>query len=549
MDHRAGKAEARLDLMSSPNEVFEYYQHDRTKLIEVIERLLGLKECGLVVRVLRDESDHLLKSDRSLKCVLSLIRRHYKEFDDSSFLDTLIEILMEIALGHPFPFESFKTCQVISDLVIQNRRFPSKSLAKSYFARISAFFRESSQFLAYLNSLHILNELESMEFSRREFEFLKRCAILKAERLPKDLFCGIKVRDVESITVDVLTDAAGFAHDPMWDAVLDDSGSLPNDMKTAAFLMKNGIRYELVGDKIKVLGGSPEGFTTTVFNIVSLYEPVFSRAENIVSEPNVSTNADKSTKPGGSVLVSGENSSVNADRDSEPAKKTLGFKNRFALPYKQLKIINRHAPIDFEDRFHEERNERRMECFHAMNKRFEEEKAFFITRKEAVSSLLSQLGKMVEKRHSDQRVETEERMKLEESRLREEQQSKMWSNLSRGNTNLSNQRKEFAESREGSTSKLLTGDSFKTSGGLNGGVYVPKFSTLDASEDSSSALYIPKFHTTGTFRPAGGIHSPEPLSVDISAKSAEKAPGSSKDISETSSCSVSWGNLRKRKNS
>lgn len=523
MDHEGiDEAKVRLDLILDPKEVFEHYQRDHSRLMEAVERLLVLKGYDLVLRTLKDELNYLLKSERDLKQLLGLIRQHSNEFDNSSFLDALIEILMEIALNYSFLFESFKTCQVISDLVTQNKRFPSRDLAKSYFSTISVFFRDSNQFLAYLNSLHVLNELESMEFSRKEFEFLKRCAAFKTERFPRDLFCGIKIRDVDSIVVDSLVDTAGFAYDPIWNAILSSTRLVSNDMKTVAFLLKNGISYELMGDKIKVLGGTSEGFTTTVFSIVKQYEPVLPKVENHPSEPSASVGADKSGKPEGDTLIPEERPSVESN---PPHIQKAQFKNRFVVPYRQLKIINKYMPIDFEDKYYQERNERRIEHFNAMSKKFEEEKVFFMTKKDTVDDLFDQLSKVIERRHAEQRAEAEERMRLEESRIKEEQRSKMWSNLSKRSTDASSLRKEIIDGREVSESKLPT-DSSK---GLNESIYVPKFTTRDTFGNPTGGLYVPKFHTTNA------------------SKSDEKASESSNE--KTSSCSVPWGSLRKRKSS
>lgn len=529
MNHKEiDETKVQLSLMSTSGEVFEYYRKDRSRVVEVIERLLVLKGYELVLRALREEYNHILENEKTLKRMLAILHRNTEVLDDASFLDSLIEVLIGMALNHPFSFESFQICQVISDLVVRNKRFPSKDLAKSYFLKISEFFREGNYFLAYLNSLHILNELGSIEFPKKEFEFLKRCAVLKGERYPKDLFCGIKTRDIESIVVDNLVDTEGFTHDPMWDIVLDDSKPLPDDMKTLTFLMRNRICYECHDNKVRILGHSSEGFTTAVFSIAKFYEPAYVKEETLsTKQMDVDTNEDLEE----SKLGTGKSA---LEKDSNILRPPI-FKNRFMLPYRQLRIVNRHAPIDFEDRFYQERNEQRIKRFDVMNKKLEEEKAFFISRRRTVDGLFNQLSEVIEKRLANQRADAEERMKVERAQLKEEQRSKMWSNLSKRNTDLS-------ASKNGSA-RILGAESLdaaKISEGSN--LYVPKFRTDDP------AKYTPRFRTTD-FNPAENIHLPRSFSKDVGLDLERKTDSEKNTNEELSTCNGSWRNARKRKNS
>lgn len=456
-------------------------------------------------------NDMMMSNSKKLIQSLSMITRYSKELCEAGEADTLIRSLLSLLDGDTF--ESYKVCCTISDLVQNKRQFPSKATAILYFQRISAMLKTSNNILSYLNALHLLNELEPFSMSRKEFELLKKFSAMKSETICKELFCGVKLRSLDSIVVG-LDDSDFTVTDPNLDAILKFNIGDKIDLKYVFLLAKYTINFKIESGMIEILPPSNERFTSVIFNIANRFidntnnskiDINSSKADNVKSATDNINNSKADINNSNTNLTSkidinsgkSDITSKTTNKNNTNDGKKQVFKNRFTAPYKKSKLIKLYCKLEFQDVHFEERNSRReLRITELMNKK-EEDRSRLLKYKSVVEDLLEQLNLKIEERNEKERLEMLEKAKLEEERALKERMSQMW----RGSVEIEkNQSAVDVSQNEGiyvskfntmnfTESNILLNSSDNSNkndisnkndlSNKNEGIYVPKFSTID----------------------------------------------------------------------
>ncbi|ELA41689.1 uncharacterized protein VICG_01322 [Vittaforma corneae ATCC 50505] len=474
--------EVRINIADDPNDLLAIYRENNAFFQEVISKLLNLRKYSHFSIVWSEASAILSQDSRSLILALNLIRCNAKELCQAEEADFLIRSLLDLALQYSNTFEAFKICQTISELIVQNKQFPSKAMAILYFQIISSLFKASSNAYSYLNALHLLNELEPINIRKGEFEFLKELAMAKSEPFAKDLFCDIRPREVNAISVGLET--SEYVFDEKIRCILDafkTGSSLENSFSNVAFLLKNSIPFTVDQNIVKLQKASSEGFTSIIFNITNQYVP-----DIIAQEP-----VDMQTKE----PIEKKKAIVAKDKEEVvvPTRSKTEFKNRFTVPYKRSKLFKMYMPVRFEDIHYSERNARREEFNTSQMDEKLREREFLLSYKDVVEDLINELRRLQETKANNERQVLLEKAKEDEERIRQEQRSKMW--RVQGKTEQQN-----LECLENKSSVNFIARS--TGEPIHDGIYVPKFSTLnytssniaEIAEKAAESAYRPPIH-------------------------------------------------------
>lgn len=404
-------AEARINASENANELVEIYRNSGGYFQPVISRLLSLKEYDHFATVWSEEQQNLAKNSPALLIALNAVRSNTKDLCQAGKADFLVRMLLDLVSAHANTFEAFRVCQVISELVLLNKQFPSKATAIIYFQAISAMLRSTGHVFSYLNALHLLNELEPQTLSRAELAFLQEYARAQTGMYAKDLFCGIRAKEPESIAVGL--EDAEFTPDDrvccMLEMLRSEEG-LENTYSNVSFLLKSSIPFVVDQGRLRSAVVGPNAFTSLIFGIAKRYEPVV--------VPEVRREAPRPV----------EKKAPPKPREEPPkeVKPKVEFKNKFTTPYKKSKLVRMYMSIPFQDVYYDERNRRREELNDALMREKEKERDFFLPHKETVDELLVELRKIQEDRANEERRVMLENAKAEEEREKEEQKTKMW---------------------------------------------------------------------------------------------------------------------------
>lgn len=500
------EAKDRLSLVTEAKNVLKAYEPNSGSIwmkLATISKLFEVQGYNEIAVVLDDGWNDFSQNYDCLRCFLSIIRANSKEIGDTQFLHFVVKFLLNIACECPCQYESFIACQEISSLAMKNKFLPPNPILKVFFTKISEFCKTSNQFIGYLNSLHILNEIEKVSLSKEEFSFVKKCAEIKNERFPRDLFCGFKVKEPNSIVIDNLSDDPNFVPDPQWQSLVRivDQGTLVDfdenseeSMQLVSFMTKNDIYFEINDGKIKILKRPFDGFTTKVFNIIRAYEP---KAEDeipeIIEEIKLSSPIVSKTKPKPTIK-----------NEVKPAV----FKNRFGNAQKKYKALCKYAPIEFQDDFYCQRNQQKFDSFVLSNTLFEDNKSLLSQSKARIESLYNSLVKEVAEKQRKLELENIERKKKEEEARTEEENAKKWFNLPK---------KPIAQNTAvpcGNKSKSSWSDK-KDTLKKPSNIYVPKITTLDLESVSESLNATEQSLADNS---SNRLYSPKNVTKDLSSK-------------------------------
>jgi len=530
------EAKDRLSLVAEAKNVLKAYEPNSGSIwmkLATISRLFEIQGYNEITVVLGNGYSDFSQNYDCLRCFLSIIRVNCKEIADMQFLHFVVKFLLDIASECSCQYESFITCQEISSLAMKNKFLPPNPILKVFFTKISELCKESNQFIGYLNSLHILNEIEKVSLSKEEFNFVKKCAEVKNERFPRDLFCGFKVKEPNSIVIDNLSDDPNFVPDPQWqsilrmaeqDSLLDFDENSEESMQLASFMTKNDIYFEISDDKIKILKRPFDGFTTKVFNIIRAYEP---RAEDevpeIIEEIKLSSPVASKTKPKPAIRS-----------EVKPAV----FKNRFGNAQKKYKALCKYASIEFQDNFYCQRNQQKFDSFVLSNGLFEDDKSLLSRNKARIEDLYDSLVKEMAEKQKKLELENIERKKKEDEARTEEENAKKWFNLPK---------KPISQNSAvpcGNKSKSSWSDK-KDTPKKPSNIYVPKITTLDLAsvseslnateqslaDSSSNRSYAPK--NAAKDLPSKNIYVPKLTTSDLFSVPDEKKADLSQDAFNT----------------
>lgn len=466
-----------------PEDLLIIYQKTPSLFYEVASRLFSLKKYGYFItlwntemihnssikdyninisnnsnisntEMIHNSSNNIDNIDsRRLIQTLSLISRYSKELCDAGEADKLIRSLLDLTIIYGDTFETYKICCTVSDLVSNNRQFPSKATAILYFKRITSMLKKSNNTLSYLNGLHLLNELEPFTMSRKEFEWLKKLSNMKSEVVRKELFCGVKLRGVDSIVVG-LDDGEYIDEQPFTDS---------KTIENVSFLVRNSINFKIEEESITVIPPTNEGFTNLIFNIANRFTIPISTGDSKSIDNSKSSNINN-TDSKSSISKPATNNTTTNNNSNKTVGRKVQFKNRFTIPYKKSKLIKIYCRLDFEDTHFEERNRTRENRLTELMNKKEEERNNLIQYRSTVEDLLEELNYKIEERNEKEREEMLVRAKEEEERTMKERMSRLWRN------------KPELQQTERNVSAVDVNQ--------NEGIYVSKFNTMNFTESN-----------------------------------------------------------------
>lgn len=467
-----------INITTDTNDLLEIYRSNNKYLLEVITRLINLKDYAQVAVVWSEALPKLTKDHQCLLIIVNKLKINAKEICDAGKANFFIRTLLDLALAYPRMFEAFRICQTISELVIQNREFPSKATAILYFQTIAELCKTGSSTLSFLNALHVLNELEPLAMPRGELNFLARMASHQTEVFAKDIFCGIKAKDVEKIAIGVVdTKYEADSRTAYVLNALDTEEGLENTMENVSFLLKHSIDFITVESRLRRANSSNEGFTSMIFKIVKQYEPSVVPEEKPAEVPKKITE-----KP----PVQQKTKNPEAVKDVTPK---IQFKNRFTVPYKRYKLVKMYMNIDFEDTYYEERNRRRAEMNEIRKLERENEKNFLLPYREVVEELINDLNQLRDNKEMEERRILLEKTAIAVEEARSERKSKMWRNEPRTTT--------AAKALDNRSSVNLSESA------PNDGLYKPNFAAMNLTMANLSVAENSRGPSSLGNRPAG----------------------------------------------
>lgn len=448
--------EAKIGITEDPNELLAIYRRHSGFFQEIISRLLNLKQYSHFSMVWGEEQPAISKDAASLSQALSTLRNSAKELCQANEAEFLIRTLLELTKAYFATFEAFKICQTVSELVAHNRQFPSKAMAVMHFQIISDLLYRSGNVHSYLKALQILSDLDHTVIKKDELEFLKELAVIKSEAFTKDLFCGIKTKDIDSIVL--ASNDIEFVPDEKMVFILDafkQGKCIENTFSNVAFLLKHAIAFVIEDDGLRILGNQSEGFTSVIFNIANRYEPRTKKEVKKTPElrkavvPKVEKKQEITIKP------------------------KVEFTNRFSAAYRRFKLLRMHMPVAFEDVHYNERNARRRAYYEAEAQRAKENQEFLLPYEDVIEKLRGELQVLREEKERKEREILQEKAKAEEQRMKQEQKDSMWRNVAKMQVSAP------------SIAEIKRSDQISPN---TDGIYISKFSTLNFKPENVSKI-------------------------------------------------------------
>ncbi|KAM0681400.1 hypothetical protein GINT2_000602 [Glugoides intestinalis] len=458
----------KISMLEDPDDLVAIFDKDKSFANEIAVKLISLKRFNHFVDFWMEK----VVDDMSLLLpMLPIINEFALELcEEAKLSDFFIRSLFDIATSIGDTFEAFKVCMSISELVIHNKMFPSKAIAILYFQKLSALFKASGNALSYLNALHVLNELEPRKISSGEFEHLKVHATFSSNVFAKEVFCGIKCRLPEQISITV--DDSTFSCDEELQRItslVKEGAAIDNNYTNAAILLKYSFPFNIDDGVLKVSTSKKESFTSRIFKTIGYFESKKKEVKSTETKDQVQNDSKQIQK-----VAAKNTEAVSHHKISVQQKTKIEFKNRFSNQYKKSKLIRIYMRAPFEDGDFEERAKRREEDYQQQKREKELERSGLEAYKDVVQELRSELEiKIQEKAEKDRKILLE-REKEEQERLREERNSKMWRN-----NILNNQPNSVLENK--SVTNIPP-----SSDAENSEFYVPKISTLNFSDSDLS---------------------------------------------------------------
>ena len=400
----------KINLSDDSKELVKIYNENTSFSFEIIHKLLSLKDYSGFLSIW-DLSYSNLKSDPSELKKLSFTPKEIREIAESKIIDSFLTSLLDIAIHYKASFESFKVCLLISELIQIKKQFPSKAWIVSYFTLVARFFKSNNLFLAYLNTLNILKEHQTVQISKQEFDFYAKVEKIKNDSSTKNLLCGIKLKDIDSLVFD-FTDAE-FSYEPIWNEIF--NLQVKNTIENLSFVMKNGFSYKIDSGVIHIQPNSSVKFVSKVFEIANSYRII--PAAQVVEE-KVSFAPVKKT----------EEIKPSAEVKDEKVVSKPEFKKRFSNLYKKFKLLHKYSEVVFNDLYFEERKQLRNEKIQETKNALEKEKERLSVYSTVIPDLKAELKNKLEKKRTEEEIKEKERIKAEEEKLLAERKTNMWRN-------------------------------------------------------------------------------------------------------------------------
>lgn len=407
-----------FDLKNDPSEIYEIYAKDPPCLLPALERLVAVKGYEEVLRILRSEHGNLLSDVNVYHRIVNAILDDAAEIRACDRLEPLVVFFIDLISVPKSPFQTFLVCRTVSSLIIKNSRFPSRAHTIKYFKYVSMLFKRAGSFYNYLNSLQILDSLESIKISAREFLFLRECASIKNEPGCKELFCGLKMVDLCKIFAGKdFAEEDDFVENANWRKLIDikkTAQTTPFDVDFLSFLRKNSILFEIRHGEVHVKDYVHTGFATKIYNIVKAYE---------VKKPRDEPPVASVEKPSRKQEPDGPPPKSSAPVAGRPAPE---FADRFSLPYKRFRWLYSHVSNTFVDGCFEERNRNRHAVFLQTSAAYEERKARYVERKDTIEQLSTLLTEKIKEKYEADYQKALENQRLEAERAKVERKAQMW---------------------------------------------------------------------------------------------------------------------------
>ena len=400
----------KINLSDDSKELMKIYNENTSFSFEILHKLLSLKNFSEFLSIWNLSYSNLKKNPIELKKLI-FTSKEIRDISESKIADEFLTSLLEIAVDYNVSYESFKICLLASEIIQLKKQFPSKSWIITYFTLVSKFFQSNDLFASYINVLYILKEYQPVSISKLEFDFYSKVILLKAEVPYKDLFCGIKTRDINSMIFEY-TDSE-FVFEPIWNDIFNLKVKLT--IENVSFIMSKGLIFHVVDDLILINSGSHVKFVSKIFEIANSFKPIIN--SQVVNEQH----AVKSVaKPELKMPV------ATAAHPHEQVFKKKEFKNRYTNLYKKFKLIHKYSTIAFKDTCFDERKNLRNEKFNEQKLAIEKEKERLSIYNNIIPELKAELRIKVEAKLAEDKLNEQERIKVEEERQLEERKSRMW---------------------------------------------------------------------------------------------------------------------------
>lgn len=445
----------KINLSDDSKELVKIYNENTSFSFEILHKLLSLKDYSEFLTIWNLSYSNLKNNPSELKKI-NFTSKEIREISESKIVDNFLGSLLDMAIHYDNSFESFKICLLISEIIQTKKQFPSKSWIITYFTLLSNFFKSNNLFLAYLNTLNILKEHQSIQITRKEFDFYVKVEKIKNESTSKDLFCGLKLKDIDSLSFDFIEEE--FSYESIWDEIF--SLKVKNTIENLSFIMKNGFKFNIENEIINIEPGSSVKFVSRIFEIANSYR-IIPKSQPLEEEVTV--------KP---VEKIEQKISIPVQKEEKITIKKPEFKNRFSNLYKKFKLLHKYSNIQFEDLHFEGRNQLRNEKIKEAKETLDKEKEKLSKYATIIPDLKLELKNKIDIKKVEEEAKEKERVKAEEEKALAERKSSMWRN------------KSSVEPKSESTTPLYNPTSSesmsRTQQSENKGIYKPNLSSINS---------------------------------------------------------------------
>ncbi len=405
-----------LSDITDKEEIYSLYKKNNVNYINCLEKLISLDIFDIFFLILENELNSLILNIKEYERVLNIVNDNLVKIRESGHLPQLMKMFLSLLKQRHLYFQKYIICRVISILVGFNGKFPDKNFAITYLNNLLVIFKESNSFNNYLIALYYLDKLHSVELSEDELDYLKKCATIKSEPFCKELFCGMRSINLETIFKDKIFTTKKFYKDMNWELLIElkyNNSSTDLNVNFISFLKKNSIDFVVIDGKVYIGDYSSKGITKNVLDIAKKYEVKKEKTktqDKIQDKENIELNIIKDLKE------NTENVKKTDIRKPECPKKPTNkvkFSDRFSKPLREFKWYYMNAKYKFEDDHLEERQKIKEEKFFKFKKKFDIKKKIFNEKKNLILNLSAKLKNIIDEKIKKEKEDAINRMELE----------------------------------------------------------------------------------------------------------------------------------------
>lgn len=410
-----------LEMESDPSNILGLYTASASLKLPAFSKLCELNCYREALVILQKE---LAGPWNRNECVAfwKALSAHIAGAKESNILNEFIASYISQYSRYGCSFQQALLCQIASDLISQNGKFPSKQHAITHFRTIAHMFYTSNAIYNYVSAIGILNTIECQSLPKLKLEFLFECLQIRKEPLKREFFCGQKPKDVLTLKETLMKTSSDldFVENAQWRTLLAfKSGEQPVfDDDFIVFLELLGMEYSITEGVLAVNSYRHVGFTTSVYEIVKRYEKKAER-QVVPSTPTIRA------KPQTPKIF------TEVPKEAPKTPKISSYKNRYQDSLQEFKRTYCRLTRVMSDEHFEERSRRHLEEFTENKNKLDSRKLFLSSRKETIEELLAELHEKVEMESARQQ------------QIREELQAKEKESESRGIWDVETLRKQL----------------------------------------------------------------------------------------------------------